>query len=366
MRSVVWIGSLVVMLAACSTSEKQRVENLPASTGKPGDLLLIMDSVQWNGELGNELRKIFRPEVPGLPREEPLFNLIYVYPRKGYTLLTQIRNLVFVLTLDQRTGGTQILKESFAEETLEKIRSDTSFFLVTTRDEYSRGQEVMYLFSDTQENLIRHLQKNGRAIQDYFNNVEKRRLLAALNKTGSTKGVTEFLRRENNIEIKVPFGFKVADNQEDFVWLRQMDSRVDKSIFITWKEYESEYQLLPDSLVAWRDQVAMRYLFEDPLNPDSYLVTETSVPFKRIKATQVNFNNRFGMELRGLWKTNTNTMGGPFISYGMVDNRQQRLYYIEGFCYSPGQDQRETIRELEAILWTFRMNVDGSAEASSN
>lgn len=346
------------LLVGCSMSEKQRVENLPTATGKPGDMIVIMDSVQWRGELGAELRKILRQEVPGLPREEPFFDVIYVYPRKGYTLLTQIRNLVFVFTLDQQTSGSQIMKENFSEETLMKIRTDSTFFLATAKDEYSRGQEVMYLFSDTQENLIKHLRKNTRYIQDYFNTIEKRRLQASLTKATTTKGITEQLRKENNFEIRVPFGFKVADKQEDFVWLRLMDSRVDKNVFISWKPYESEYQLLPDSLVYWRNEIARQYLFEDPDNPESYLVTETTVPFKPLKATQVNFNNRFAMELRGLWKTNTNTMGGPFISYGLVDEQRQMIYYIEGFCFSPGKDQRETIRELEAILWSFKPSAD--------
>jgi hypothetical protein len=343
---------------SCTTSEKTRVENLPGATGKPGDMIIIMDSIQWKGELGNQLRKIFKPEVPGLPRDEPLFDVIYVYPRKGYTLLTQIRNLVFVFTLDQNTAGSKIMKETFTEETLQKIKNDTSFFLVTRKDEYSRGQEIMYLFGDTQENLIRHLEKNSRQIQDYFNSVEKRRLLNSLNRTASTKAVTEFLRKENDIELRVPFGFKLADKQNDFVWLRQMDARVDKNVFISWRPYESEYQLLPDSIVYWRDEITRKYLFEDPENPESYLVTELQVPFKPLKASQVNFNKRFAMELRGLWKTNTQTMGGPFISYTFVDQKKQMLYYIEGFCFSPGQDQRETIRELEAILWTFKSADD--------
>ncbi|MBX2946582.1 MAG: DUF4837 family protein [Cyclobacteriaceae bacterium] len=351
------VGLLAAGLWSCNTSEKTRVENLPAATGKPGDMILILDSVQWKGELGHELRKIFKTEVPGLPREEPLFDLIYVYPRKGYTLLTQIRNLVFVFTLDQTTSGSKIMKENFTDETLDRIRTDTSFWLVTARDEYSRGQEVMYLFSDTQENLIKKLQQNGNRIQDYFNTIEKKRILNALEKSTTTKGITEALRKEFDFEIKLPFGFKVADKQNDFVWLRLMDNRVDKNIFISWKPYESEYQLLPDSLILWRDEIAHKYLFDDPENPESYVKTETSVPFKPLKATQVNFNNKFAMELRWLWKTNNNSMGGPFISYGLVDNEQQRLYYIEGFCYSPGKDQRETIRELEAILWTFKSGV---------
>lgn len=360
MRSLIVVCCMLAIITGCTLSEQSRIENLPGASGKPGDMIIVLDSIQWKGELGEELRKIFRQEVPGLPRDEPYFDVIYVYPRKGYTLLTQIRNLVFVFTLDQQTSGSQIMRANFSEETIQKIRSDSTFFLATSKDEYARGQDVMYLFSDTQENLIKHLRKNGKRIQDFFNTVEKRRVSASLYKTSSTKGVTELLRKENDLEIRVPFGFKLADKTDDFIWLRQMDARVDKNIFIAWKPYEREYQLLPDSLVNWRNEIARKYLFEDPENPESYLVTETSVPFKPLKATQVNFNKRFAMELRGLWKTNTNTMGGPFISYGLIDEQQQRIYYIEGFCFSPGKDQRETIRELEAILWTFKSNYSAS------
>ncbi|MFN3839839.1 MAG: DUF4837 family protein [Cyclobacteriaceae bacterium] len=346
---------LLVLLALLAASCNQKnPEYLPVATGKPGDMILIMDSVQWNGPVGNALRKIFKAEVPGLPREEPMFNLIYVHPRKGTTLLTQIRNLVFVFTLDQNTPGSQILRESFDEETLTRIQSDSSFFVSTASNEYARGQEVMYLFGNTEADLLRNLAENELSIRNFFNDIEKKRAVAALTATSTTRALTEFLKKENGIEIRVPFGFKVADKQPDFVWLRQMDAKVDKSVFITWKRYESEYQFLPDSLVSWRNQVLRNYLFEDPDNPDSFLVTETQVPFKPVIARQFVFNNAFAMELRGLWKTNTNTMGGPFISYAVADQQTGLIYYLEGFCYSPGKDQRETIRELEAILSTFR------------
>jgi hypothetical protein len=60
------------------------------------------------------------------------------------------------------------------------------------------------------------------------------------------------------------------------------------------------------------------------------------------------------MELRGLWKTNNNTMGGPFISHTRVNSKNGRVYYIEGFTFSPGREQREIIRRLEASLYTLR------------
>jgi hypothetical protein len=292
--------------------------------------------------------------VQGLPREETMFNMTWVYPRSGSTLLTQVRNLVFVFTLDQNTVGSKIMRKSFTDETLQRIKTDTSFYLYTAKDEYSRGQDILYLFGDTQKNLIRHIKQNKKQIQAFFNNAERERTQEKLLKTSSTKGVTDFLRKEQDCEIRIPFGYKLADKTKDFVWLRFMDAQVDKDVFIAWKKYESEYQLLPDSIIAWRNKIAAQYLFEDPEQPDSYLVTETSVPFKPVVAKRVTLNNNFAMELRGLWKTNTVTMGGPFLSYTIVDPKSNLLYYIEGFTYSPGKPQREIIRELEAILWTFK------------
>jgi hypothetical protein len=269
---------------------------------------------------------------------------------------------VYVFTLDQNSPGSRSLRQEFTPETITKISSDTSFFRYTKQDEYSLGQEVMYLFGDTGQNLIHHLEQDADNIIDYFNNVERQRLTNDLLGRKSAQGVAAFLRKEQGIEIRIPIGYKLADKQNDFVWMRQIESNRDKDVFITWKPYEIEYQLLPDSIVAWRDAVAKKYLFEDPDNPLSYLVTEReNFP---IKARQVNFNNHFAMQIRALWRTNNVTMGGPYLGYALVDETSGLLYYIEGFAYAPGKDKREIMRELEAILWTFRTSQDLGVTAS--
>lgn len=348
------IPALIFFLLACS-SKKRNSEYLPSASGKPGDVIVMMDSLRWKGPLGDELRKIFKAEVPGLPRDEPMFNLIHVHPRINNTLLTQIRNLVFVFTLEPDSPGSRMLKERFNEETLQRIATDTSFFLFTEQNEFARGQEVMYLFGPTEEQLIKKLRENRENIQYFFNNLEKKRLIQNILSTTTTKGITEMLKKNYGFELRVPFGYKVADTQHDFVWLRQMDAHVDKDVFVSWKPYESEYQFLPDSILTWKDDITRRYIFEDPENPQSYLVTETTVPFKPVKARQTSINGQFAMELRGLWRTNNRTMGGPFICYAVASPETGKIFYLEGFCFSPGKDQRETIRELEAILNTFRI-----------
>jgi hypothetical protein len=351
------IGFFVLLAFSCTKQERD-AEYLPKATGKPGDVILVMDSVQWKGELGLEVRKIFRATMPGLPQQEPMFNVIWVHPAR-MRLLTQIRNLVYVFTLDQTTPGSKALHKDFTPETLEKIKTDTSFYRFSRKDEYAKGQEVLYLFGDTEKNLIRHLQIDGQNIIDYFNKIERERLEANMFKTRSTLGVASFLKNEQGIELRVPIGYVLADKANDFIWLRQIEANKDKDIFITWKPYTSEYQLLPDSVIEWRDAVAKRYLFEDPENPVSYLVTEREN--FGVSAKQVMLNKHFAMEIRALWKTNTQTMGGPYVGYALIDQSKARLYYIEGFAYAPGKDKREIIRELETILWTFKTSEDLAA-----
>jgi hypothetical protein len=353
-RIIIFLLFLVAVIAC--DSETKNPDYLPKATGKPGDLILIMDSAQWKGPLGKEVRRIFEAAVPGLPQDEPMFKVVWVHPSKGITLLTQIRNLVYVFTLDQQTKGSRVLQRDFSPETLNKIKSDTSFYLSTRKDEYSKGQEVMYLFGATEESLIKHLRANKENIIEHFNTAERKRLEADLFKVKSTAGVAAFLRKEQQCELRVPVGYRLADKQDDFVWLRFMNSAIDKDVFITWKPYTSEYQMLPDSIIAWREAVARRYLFEDPENPISYLVTEQEDAV--VHARQVSLNKRFAMEVRGLWRTNTRTMGGPFVGYSLIDEPRGLLYYIEGFAYAPGMDKREMIRELETILRTFKTSAD--------
>lgn len=346
--------SLGAFLYSCSSSSEGDGRSLPPATGKSGDIIIIMDSLQWKGELGNEVRKIFSQEVAGLPREEFMFNVIWVHPSKKIRLLTQIRNLAYVFALDQASAGTRVITENLSPETLANIKNDTSFYLVNKKDEYTRGQEVMYLFGNTTAQLTHHLKRDGQRIQDFFNKAERERMMTSITKTTSTKNHTALLQKELGVGFHLPAGFKLVQQEKNFVWFRSPEAEIDKNFFMARQPYTSEYQLLPDSILAWREEVCSTYIFEDPGNSQSYVTTERNVPFNPVRAKQINFNGAFAMELKGMWRTNTKTMGGGFVSYTFVNEADNNLYYLEGFVYAPGKPQRELIREMEAIAHTFQ------------
>lgn len=361
MRYTIFVFAAILALFTACNKEKDP-DYLPKANGRPGEIVIIVDSLQWNGALGSALKKIFRAEVPALPQDEPMFTVIYAHPERNMGLLTQLRNLVYVFTLDQNSRGSRRLRESISPETISRIQQDSSFFMSTIQDEYARGQEVMYLFAATEKALIGHLEKSGQKIIDHFNTLERERLAKGLLGRGATEGIGAFLRRDQNIEIAIPIGYKLADRRDEFVWMRQIDAAYDKDIFIAWKQYESEYQFLPDSVIQWRNEIAKKYLFEDPKNPISYLVTEQDDA--DVFAKQINFKGHFAMEVRGLWRTNNRTMGGPFLGYAIADEPKGLIYYIEGFAFAPGRDKREFVRELEAILWSFKTSADLAPQSS--
>jgi hypothetical protein len=339
----------VVCVLGCSNRD-----NIPAATGVSGSIYVIMDSIQWRGRLGRALDSIFSAEMPGLPRTESIFKFRWINPAKLNYVLKQSRNLIFVVTLDQRTQGSRIVQKLFTKESIDKVKSNPDQFMTTTRNVFAKGQEIMYLYGPDEQTLLMNIRANARRFVEHFNQKEAERVKNGLFKGGQVTGISDVLQKEFQCDLKVPFGYKLALKEPDFIWVRQINPRDDKDVFITRKPYSSQDDFRRDRLIKFRDEVCRTHLFEDPDRPDSYLLTEMDVPFAPVVADTIKFNGKFAVRLRGLWRTNTLQMGGPFEGIALVDEGTNNFYYIEGFTFSPGKDQREIMRELETILFTFR------------
>ncbi|MGK7390922.1 MAG: DUF4837 family protein [Candidatus Cyclobacteriaceae bacterium M2_1C_046] len=323
------------------------------ATGRAGEVILVMDSALYSDTVGRALRSVMLSEVAGLPREEPYFNMSQVEPEDLNNVLKSVSNLIFVMTLDDKSPGTKRVRSYFTESSLNRIENEPDLFMFSAKDVYAKGQQVLYLFSKTSDQLATKIMENEEQIRSIFNVRERERLEKGLFKSKALKGISDALVKDHDFYLKIPFGYKMAANDDKFVWFRQMNDDNDKNIFVTYRPYVSEEQFSKEQIIQFRDSIARKKLFEDPAVPDTYIITETGVPFKPVVTKEVNFNGLYAVETRGLWRTRTASMGGPFLSYVVVDEKLGRLYYLEGFVFSPGKSQREFMRELEVILHTF-------------
>ncbi len=348
---------LIGLLWSCGYGEKETAL-LQKASGKPGEMIVVIDSTQWNGEVGNAIRKTFQAEIGGLPRQEYMFKLNRVEPTKFNSVLKTVKNLLFVVTLDNKSSASKVIKSYFTKSSLDQIRNNDELFVFTAKDEFARGQNIMYLFANSEGQLLSKIHENRERLQDYFNNSEKERLKSGLFKAREQSNFSDLLAKDHQCSIRIPFGYKLVLNEEGFIWFRQINDESDKDIFISYKPYYSEKVFLNDQIIANRDSIAKTQLFEDPDRPDTFIKTETAVPYIPVVSKEYNFNNKYAQETRGLWKTNNLSMGGPFLGYTLVDEDLNRVYYIEGFIYSPGKNQREFMREMEVILNTFKVSSE--------
>jgi hypothetical protein len=362
MKVLLLLSIPVIIAVGCSSDD--RSANLPKAAGALGDIYLFMDSAQWKGKVGEVIDSIFNQEMIGLPREEGIFRMSYVDPRALNFVLKQRRNLIFLLSLDRTGEGAQRVRNLLTQEQIDAVKNDSGKFIVTYKDVYAKDQQVMILLAKNEEIMISQLRKNARRLIDFFDKVERDRLNATLFRSGTVDGVTTWMRENFGSEITIPFGYKLVQNEPDFVWVRQINTQDDRDIFIARTDYTSVDQFKKENLIKFRDEIARKYLYEDPDKPNTYLVTETEIPFIPVVTKEVNFNGNYAVEMRGLWRTNTHSMGGPFLGYALSDKNTGKFYYIEGFVYGPSKELREMMRQIEVILHTFKLDSTATRPAA--
>ena len=66
------------------------------------------------------------------------------------------------------------------------------------------------------------------------------------------------------------------------------------------------------------------------------------------KKLQIRYHN--GLEMRGLWASVRDKMGGPFYSFTQLSSDSSNCITVDGFVYAPQEEKRDYLREVEAIV----------------
>lgn len=349
-RAVIVLVSLLTGIA-CNQVRTSNFSGKPLASSEPGEVILVMDSLHWDDELGMAINKTFRSATVGLPRTEPKFTIRHVEPSDFQAILKYARHIVFIYAQDNPSSQSQRAAGYLTQNSLEEIAADTAKFLYVKQDHWARGQQLIFLYGATSDQLAAHILTHANELQEHLNGVEYSYVKERLFASKEVKGIGSMLQENHGFHMRIPNGFRVEyeDPQSSFIWLRSPGLDVDKNIWISYRDYRGEEDF--NDPIAIRNRVTKEHIYDDKESNDtSYVVVETIVP-PVIK--EINFGGQYAKEVRGLWKTNNLSMGGPFISYVVADPYAGRLYYLDGFIYSPGKNQRELVREMEVILRSF-------------
>jgi nitrate reductase NapAB chaperone NapD len=352
MKNTLFVLIGVIFLFGCGEAKKNiQKEFMQSARGEIGEIILVMDSAQYEGALGQKMKSVFRKPMQGLPQDEPLFSLSKAGPRRLNSVLKSAANMIFVMTLDSKSRESDLLRGYFTSQSLNAIQRDTTEFYSIQRDQFAKGQLVLFLFAKTEEQLIEKLDTHQDQLRELFESTARNRIQSRIYKQRETN-LEKVIKEDHPFEIKVPYGWEQAKNLKTFYWMRFLESDKEQDVFVYYEPYTS--QEVFNDIGALRDRITQSYL-RDPEKTDLYITRQERPDIKAIFTEPVNFDGRYAVKTRGLWKYSDISGGGPYISYTLVDEKTNRLYYIEGFVYAPSTKKKNYIRELDAILSTFAL-----------
>lgn len=101
---------VIILLAAtlCLFSCKNQKALLPSVSGKAGEILVVMEKPDWEGNLGGEVRDLLASECPFLTPNEPLYSLVNIVPSKFVDLFRVHRNII-IFNVDAQADTTGVI-----------------------------------------------------------------------------------------------------------------------------------------------------------------------------------------------------------------------------------------------------------------
>ncbi|MBL6964364.1 MAG: DUF4837 family protein [Bacteroidetes bacterium] len=330
------------------------------SEGIEYSIVVISDLVYAYPDLKSELNKLFAFEMPVLPQPESYFRLIFVHPDSISDL--QKRNLC-VMLINLTTFSDKM--NDFARREL-KIEADhkTSAHYQMIENAWAYPQEVIYIEGTSMEEMIELITSQQDEFVRTCDKTEKIRLKRRVYAKGRNNTATNRLLKMHHIDISIPKGFvnikEIVPSGSDSIlekleidglsWFRNNTKAYSMDLLFYYTSLDEYKNAAADQILMKKDKITSQLV--QGHNPGSYVVIAYDYNPPQIKNTTVA--GLEALEIRGLWETKEDFMGGPFLLYAVRDTKNNRMLFIDAFVYAPQMMKKPFIKRLEVSLETLR------------
>ena len=314
----------LVALSSCQNNS-DRTKYLPSISGNAGDVLVIINKAQWEGEVGSTIRNILASEYPYLPQREPAFNL-YNAPHGEFSGAFLVHRNILVINISSGidTAGIKIGENAWA-----------------------KPQIVITVNAKTPQEASSILMENGELIFNSIEQAERNRLITNA-KVYEDATVKEAVTKNIGGSPIFPRGFTIKKNTPEFMWISQETTHINQGILIFKIPYTDQEQLTADNLKTtlnnlWQANVP-------GMRENSYMI------FNKLLDpgfNSITYNGKNMIEIRGLWEVENDFMGGPLVCHVFPDSERRNLIILNAFVYAPKYDKRKYLRQVESILYSF-------------
>lgn len=314
---------MITLFISCDTGNQKKT--LKEANGRINNLLIVMKNSEWQGEIGDELRKFIAEPVVGLPQPEAQFEVTQVPLENFGSMFKATRSILNV-----------------------GITGKNSF--IVANEVYASPQKIITITGKTKEDLINEIKKNSQKIIHIFKSSDlesvRRRILK---KHWNVENIKTF--ESQRFSVTIPRNYRKVEDNGEFVWYRyHLNGGNSMELFAYSVPITSEDDENGNNIVAIRNAFGKRNI--PGQIEDSYMITEKAYT---PHIFEVELDGKKTFETRGKWEVKNVYMAGPFLSYSVVDKKNNRIVVVEGLTFAPGINKRDYMFELEAILKTLRI-----------
>ena len=323
MKKISYFAVILVLLTAVSCRQKSgssgiKVDNF--STGKAGEMILAIDTNYWSKAAVKAIYEVIQQPQPAINQIEPMFDVIQCSNSDYKASFMRHRNIV---QFDYNPD--------YAGNTFEISRNPITSPQILVKIRGNQQDSCLALFLAHQDEIVEAMYANDIA-----------RLQNAHRKLNNPV-IEKKIKEKFGLSMTIPDGYFVGREEVDFLWLCFRTPKNDRFVML----YKSpRYDLTKENIVAERDRITKAYI--QGAVAGAYPLVANIEGYPMAQNLQIRYHN--GMELRGLWETVRDKMGGPFYSFTQVSPDSTTCITVDGFVYAPQEEKRDYLREVEAIV----------------
>ena len=323
MKKISYFAVILVLLTAVSCRQKSgssgiKVDNF--STGKAGEMILAIDTNYWSKAAVKAIYEVIQQPQPAINQIEPMFDVIQCSNADYKASFMRHRNIV---QFDYNPD--------YAGNTFEISRNPITSPQILVKIRGNQQDSCLALFLAHQDEIVEAMYANDIA-----------RLQNAHRKLNNPV-IEKKIKEKFGLSMTIPDGYFMGREEEDFLWLCFRTPKHDRFVML----YKSpRYDLTKENIVAERDRITKAYI--QGAVAGAYPLVANIEGYPMVQDLQIRYHN--GMELRGLWETVRDKMGGPFYSFTQVSPDSTTCITVDGFVYAPQEEKRDYLREVEAIV----------------
>lgn len=326
--------TLIILTAICAISCNQRKTRkalLPNISGKPGEIIVVIDRGDWEGILGSTMRDTLECDCPYLPQKEPLYNLVNVAP-SGFTNMFQIHRNIIIANVNPNVTEPGVIYKN---------------------DMWAAPQCVIRINAADSEQAVSLFKENSVKIKAVIEQAERNRIITNT-KRYEERGLAPVVAEMAGGSPHFPSGYKFKKKTDNFIWVTYDTQFTQQSILIYKYPVEEGVNMMdPDRLLE--AQNAMLKENVPGMFENTYMIVS---PIIKPAVTYKKYGPHEFAEIKGLWEVHNDYMGGPFVSHVFYTPDGKNMIMMQAFVYAPKYDKRNYLRQIESVMYSFEWKKD--------